>query len=131
MKTKTESVKICMDRNTKNRLATYAGEQHRSVSQLITDWIWSQPVKAYTEGNQMTIAELQALTGREFRFIALDDKNTIMFAVPIPGVDTWNFRAGETLTWDDEEITARRKAWEEYVNTLPMYARRIINAGSR
>lgn len=69
----------------------------------------------------MTVAELKARTGQKFQSIVLDKDDNIMFAFPIPGVDTFEFDAKEpqTLLLDDEEITARLEAWAEYINTLP------------
>ncbi len=46
---KTERTKLCMDNATKTRLLACAEEQHKSVSQLVTDWIWSHPIKADAE----------------------------------------------------------------------------------
>jgi len=119
-----------MDLETKNRLAFYAGKQRKSVSQLITEWVWNQPVETYTKEKPMTPVELQTLLKREFDVVALDINDNIMFAAPIPGVDGEKFGAERPIIWDDEEITARCNAWVQYVNTLPMYVRRVVNAGS-
>ncbi|NBI84087.1 hypothetical protein D3Z48_18885, partial [Clostridiaceae bacterium] len=57
----------------------------------------------------MTIEELQELTGQEFKFVALDKDDNIKFAVPIPGVDAWQFSTEEQIQdfiWDPEEIEA-------------------------
>lgn len=51
---RTASIKLSMDSDTKCRLTAYAGEQRKSVSQLITDWIWSQPVKTEAKGKEET-----------------------------------------------------------------------------
>lgn len=40
-----ESMRLSMDPQTKQRLQAYAAQLHTSVSQMVTDWIWSQPVK--------------------------------------------------------------------------------------
>lgn len=37
---------ISISEDTRERLQTYAAEHHTTVSQAITDWIWSQPLKA-------------------------------------------------------------------------------------
>lgn len=34
-------VSISLDKETKERLQQYAVQKHSSVSQVITDWIWS------------------------------------------------------------------------------------------
>ena len=69
----------------------------------------------------MTAKELQALTDQEFKFVAFDSDNNVKFAVPIPGVNAWNFKTekeAQEFIWDDEEITACLNAWERYVKTL-------------
>lgn len=38
-------IKICMDADTKSRLQFCAHEQRKSVSQLVTDWVWSHTSK--------------------------------------------------------------------------------------
>lgn len=40
-----EMMTISLSPDTKKRLKAYAEQTRRSVSQAITDWIWSQPVK--------------------------------------------------------------------------------------
>jgi len=51
---RTASIKVCMDYITKIRLVTCAQEQHKTVSQLVTDWIWSYPIKADIERREGT-----------------------------------------------------------------------------
>ena len=46
---RTSSIRLCMDPETKIRLKNCAAEQRKPVSQLIIDWIWSQPIKADAE----------------------------------------------------------------------------------
>lgn len=38
-------INISLSEDTEERLRQYAWEQHKSVSQAITDWIWSARVK--------------------------------------------------------------------------------------
>jgi len=69
----------------------------------------------------MTLLELRRLTDRKFNFIALDLKDNIMFAVPIPGVNAWRFKSeaeAQAFVWDDEEITACSDAWDKYIKIL-------------
>ena len=40
-----ERLNITVTSDTKERLRQYAFENHKSISQAITDWIWSQKVK--------------------------------------------------------------------------------------
>ncbi len=40
-----ERMNITVTSDTKERLKQYAFEHHTSVSQAVTDWIWSQKVK--------------------------------------------------------------------------------------
>lgn len=69
----------------------------------------------------MTIEELQELTGQEFKFVALDKDDNIKFAVPIPGVDAWQFSTEEQIQdfiWDPEETEACEEAWDAYIQRL-------------
>ena len=43
---KTASIKISMDPETRERLSAYSQERRCSVSQLVTEWIWSVQLKA-------------------------------------------------------------------------------------
>ena len=36
---------ISLDPETNDRLRRYARQRHSTVSQIITDWIWMEPVK--------------------------------------------------------------------------------------
>ena len=36
---------ISLDPETNDRLRRYARQRHSTVSQIITDWIWREPVK--------------------------------------------------------------------------------------
>lgn len=77
----------------------------------------------------MTATELQALTDQDFKLMAMDDDDNIMFAVPIPGVDAWQFDSQQeaaAFLWDDEEITAALDQWAKYVATLPNKKRTIF-----
>lgn len=38
-------VNLSLEQSTANRLKQYAFEQHKSVSQAVTDWIWKEKVK--------------------------------------------------------------------------------------
>ena len=40
-----QRVNISITEDTAERLKTYAWENHKTVSQAITDWIWSEKVK--------------------------------------------------------------------------------------
>ena len=42
---KTETTVLSMDKETKLRLQRYAEQKHNTISQLVTDWIWSVSVK--------------------------------------------------------------------------------------
>lgn len=69
----------------------------------------------------MTIEELQELTSQEFKFVALDKDDNVKFAVPIPGVDAWQFSVEEEIRdfiWDSDEIEACEEAWEAYIQRL-------------
>lgn len=69
----------------------------------------------------MTIEELQELTSQEFKFVALDKDDNVKFAVPIPGVDAWQFSAEEQIRdfiWDSDEIEACEEAWAAYIQRL-------------
>lgn len=50
MKGNKEMMTISLTPDTKERLKKYAEESHKSVSQTITDWIWTQPLKSETTG---------------------------------------------------------------------------------
>ncbi len=45
-----EMMNISLSPDTKQRLKLYAIRTHRSVSQVITDWIWNQPMKEDNTG---------------------------------------------------------------------------------
>jgi len=45
-------VNISVDQETIERLKQYATEQHSNVSQVITDWIWQQPLKSEKDEKQ-------------------------------------------------------------------------------
>ncbi len=52
-----ETMTLSFSAETKNRLRAYAEQNHTTVSQAITDWIWAQPVQqapADTQDNQQT-----------------------------------------------------------------------------
>lgn len=42
---KKETMTLSFSTETKERLRTYAEQNHTTVSQAITDWIWAQPIK--------------------------------------------------------------------------------------
>lgn len=48
-------VNLSLDADTAERLKQYAWEQHKTVSALITDWIWHTKVKNDQIRGQMTI----------------------------------------------------------------------------
>ena len=50
MKGNKEMMTISLSPDTKERLKKYAEESRKSVSQAITDWIWTQPLKSETTG---------------------------------------------------------------------------------
>lgn len=54
---KNTNIRLSMDPETKARLQAYAAQQRKSVSQLITDWIWAQPVKSDANGNNTGVEE--------------------------------------------------------------------------
>ena len=43
---KKQTVNISLAADTRARLRTFAAENHTTVSQAITDWIWRQPLKS-------------------------------------------------------------------------------------
>ena len=45
-KNRTATLVLSMEPETKERLRAYADQNHTSISQAITDWIWKQPVRA-------------------------------------------------------------------------------------
>ena len=45
MKGNKEMMTISLTPDTKGRLRAYAEQNHKSVSQAITDWVWSLPVQ--------------------------------------------------------------------------------------
>lgn len=47
-------VNISIDENTHERLKQYAFEHHTTVSQAVTDWIWSQKIKNENVRGQMS-----------------------------------------------------------------------------
>ena len=55
-------VNISLTEDTADRLKQYAWEQHKNVSQAITDWIWSAKVKNEQIRGQQTI---KVLTGEK------------------------------------------------------------------
>lgn len=48
-------VNVSLDPDTHERLKQYAYEHHVTVSQAITDWIWSTKVKNENVRGQMTL----------------------------------------------------------------------------
>ena len=48
-------VNVSLDPDTHERLKQYAFEHHVTVSQAITDWIWSAKVKNENVRGQMTL----------------------------------------------------------------------------
>lgn len=42
---------LSFSHETKARLKAYAEQRHTTVSQAITDWIWAQPVKEDSHGD--------------------------------------------------------------------------------
>ena len=49
-KNRTATLFLSLDPETKERLRAYADQNHTSISQAITDWIWKQPVRAGQNG---------------------------------------------------------------------------------
>lgn len=43
---KTAAVKLSMDQETRERLSLYSLERRSSISQLVTEWIWSVELKS-------------------------------------------------------------------------------------
>lgn len=50
-----QKVNISVTPDTAERLKTYAWENHKTVSQSITDWIWSTKVENKQVRGQMTM----------------------------------------------------------------------------
>ena len=49
-----ERMNISISADTRDRLKAYEETRHTTVSQAITDWIWSQPIKGEnTAGTEM------------------------------------------------------------------------------
>ncbi len=48
-------VNISLDKDTAERLKQYAFEQHKTVSQVITDWTWNAKVKYSQIRGQMSL----------------------------------------------------------------------------
>ncbi len=48
------NIRLSMDPATKTRLQKYAVQKHSSVSQLVTDWIWSVSVDEDDKTNTET-----------------------------------------------------------------------------
>lgn len=57
MKGNKEMMTVSLTPDTKNRLKKYAEEAHKSVSQAITDWIWTQPLKSDANGDNTGVEE--------------------------------------------------------------------------
>lgn len=57
---------LSFSEETKSRLRAYAEQNHTTVSQAITDWIWSQDVQQPpTSGTQNQNTEMKKNTGVE------------------------------------------------------------------
>lgn len=52
-----EMMTISLTPDTKERLKQYAAQNHKSASQAITDWIWSQPIQLPPEIETTEIKE--------------------------------------------------------------------------
>ena len=50
-------VNLSLDESTAERLKTYAYEHHTTVSQAVTDWIWSAKVKNEQVRGQMFLSD--------------------------------------------------------------------------
>lgn len=48
-------INISLDEDTAERLKQYAFENHKNVSQTITDWVWSAKVKGEQVKGQQTL----------------------------------------------------------------------------
>lgn len=57
MKGNKEMMTISLSPDTKERLKKYAEESRKSVSQAITDWIWTQPLKTDADGDNTGVEE--------------------------------------------------------------------------
>ena len=57
MKGNKEMMTISLSPDTKERLKKYAEESRKSVSQAITDWIWTQPLKSDGNGDNTGVEE--------------------------------------------------------------------------
>ena len=44
-----QTINISVSRDTKERLKEFAAQNHTTISQAITDWIWKEPVHETTE----------------------------------------------------------------------------------
>lgn len=63
---KKETMTLSFSAETKDRLRTYAEQNHTTVSQAITDWIWAQPVRqAPIPEQQEQKTEIKKNTGVE------------------------------------------------------------------
>ena len=50
-----QRINVSLSEDTVDRLKQYAWEKHKTVSQAITDWIWSEKVKNEQIRGQQTI----------------------------------------------------------------------------
>lgn len=61
-----ETMTLSFSAETKSRLRAYAEQKHTTVSQAITDWIWSQPVQqAPAPGQAQEATGIKENTGVE------------------------------------------------------------------
>ena len=51
---KTAGIKLSMDPETRERLSLYSAERRCSISQLVTEWIWSVELKSEKEAKEET-----------------------------------------------------------------------------
>lgn len=50
-------INLSLDQDTAERLKQYAYEQHKTISQAVTDWIWKEKVKNWNLRGQQKIGD--------------------------------------------------------------------------
>ena len=51
MRTRTATLVLSVDPETKERLKVYAQQNRKSISQAVTDWAWTLPIKKEDNNN--------------------------------------------------------------------------------
>ena len=52
MRTRTATLVLSVDPETKERLKVYAQQNRKSISQAVTDWAWTLPIKEDNNGKE-------------------------------------------------------------------------------